>query len=374
MAFLHQFASSAIRHWPVTVIDPDPHSAFSKTWCYWSKPDELQQLQPDFSWTAFQVSGHKAKTTCRLQHYNYHCVAGASFHKLVMKQIESLPNIRFVQEKAEQIVWNPQQNLVEVTLANSQKITAAYCFTSAPGRLRSGNQSDQKPKPFLQQFAGGVVEFDEPVFDTNTLSLMDFEVQQHPGSVHFAYILPHNERRALIEITAFTPALYSDEHFQRAFNQYLDRIGTPGRKTYRLIEPEQGVIPMHIDNYERRLNAHTFTLGTRSGMVKPSTGYAFFAMHEQARYYISALEKGGQIQIYPTVPGRFRFYDALLLNILRCDPHQTIPIFQTLFQKVSADRVLKFLRESSSLPDEVQIFSRLPKKPFLKALWRHVFS
>ena len=56
------------------------------------------------------------------------------------------------------------------------------------------------------------------------LTLMDFKVDQHPGSVHFAYVLPHDANKALIEITAFTPELYSEAHFHKAFIRYVERI------------------------------------------------------------------------------------------------------------------------------------------------------
>ena len=142
--------------------------------------------------------------------------------------------------------------------------------------LRKKLQQDRASSPFLQQFAGGIVAFDKPVFDADTLTLMDFKVDQHPGSVHFAYVLPHDANKALIEITAFTPELYSEAHFHKAFIRYVERIASTKNCGYRLLEPEQGVIPMHIGHHARKLNPHTFTLGTQSGMVKPSTGYAFF--------------------------------------------------------------------------------------------------
>jgi len=375
LAFLHHFASSAIRHWPLTVIDPNPQSAHSKTWCYWSEPGELSQLTPDFSWTDFMVSGATDATICELNRYRYHCVGGASFHRMVMNQLKSLPNVRFIHEKAESISWNPQNTTVEVALSNTEVVSSVYCFTSAPHESPEKLQQDRAYSPFLQQFAGGIVAFDKPVFDADTLTLMDFKVDQHPGSVHFAYVLPHDANKALIEITAFTPELYSEAHFHKAFILYVERIASTKNCGYRLLEPEQGVIPMHIGHHARKLNPHTFTLGTQSGMVKPSTGYAFFAMHQQARFYINELTAGGgTLRAYPAVHGRFRFYDALLLDILRVDPHQTISIFQTLFRNVNTDRVMEFLRESSSLPYEMLMFSKLPKKPFLKALWRHVFS
>jgi lycopene beta-cyclase len=69
-------------------------------------------------------------------------------------------------------------------------------------------------------------------------------------------------------------------------------------------------------------------------------------------------------------PGRFRFYDRLLLSIIKTDTKQFPEVMKRLFHSVPMPQILTFLDEKSTLIQEIQIFCRLPIRLFLTHLWK----
>ena len=51
-----------------------------------------------------------------------------------------------------------------------------------------------------QHFCGVEIKTDNDIFDEKIFNLMDFDCEQKNG-IHFFYVLPFNNRRALIETT-----------------------------------------------------------------------------------------------------------------------------------------------------------------------------
>jgi lycopene beta-cyclase len=73
-------------------------------------------------------------------------------------------------------------------------------------------------------------------------------------------------------------------------------------------------------------------------------------------------------------PRRFRFYDRLLLSIIKSDTTKIPRVMSQLFTSVSMPRILSFLDEKSSIMQEIEIFSQLPIRLFLKHAWKNFFS
>ncbi|HWN88777.1 MAG TPA: hypothetical protein VNM35_06935, partial [Chitinophagaceae bacterium] len=74
----------------------------------------------------------------------------------------------------------------------------------------------------------------------------------------------------------------------------------------------------------------------------------------------------------PRTPGRFHFYDKVLLDVLHNKRVTARDIFTSLFKKNKPQQVLKFLDNESSLKEELKIISTLPTFPFLKAALKQI--
>jgi len=71
---------------------------------------------------------------------------------------------------------------------------------------------------------------------------------------------------------------------------------------------------------------------------------------------------------------RFWFYDLLLLDILHRHNELGSSIFSSLFKKGNPQLIFKFLDEETNLFEEFQVILKCPKVPFIKALFRVLFS
>jgi Brp/Blh family beta-carotene 15,15'-monooxygenase len=207
----------------------------------------------------------------------------------------------------------------------------------------------------LQSFYGWKIETENPVFNQNEFVMMDFSIPQN-GSTQFVYVLPYSDKTALVECTRFGREMIGQDEAEAILNQYI----TPRWGDYKITETETGVIPMSSTGFESKTSEENWILtGGRAGNIKPSTGYSFFKSCKDAER-LSHSEKP------LTAPGRFAFYDRLLLHILGSSPEKGKVIFERLFTNISAKTVLDFLREDVKPGKEVQILGSLPKGIFIK--------
>jgi len=244
-----------------------------------------------------------------------------------------------------------------------------------------------------QHFHGWHIEVDRPVFDPTRVTLMDFDLPQQADGVTFFYVLPYSERSALVECTVFSSQVWEPSRYESYLNHYLlDRFGIDAAQIVHH-SVETGQIPMDTEpgtaqaagaqnkpknmrnSIANNLNTHGYwTIGAEAGAIKPSTGYAFTRIQAMATHLIHTWQTQGTPGSLPSTSSRFRWYDALLLGIIREHPHQVVTIFDRLFRHVPIDRTFRFLDERSSLADEAGIFLRLPKVPFLRQACKNVIS
>jgi lycopene beta-cyclase len=85
---------------------------------------------------------------------------------------------------------------------------------------------------------------------------------------------------------------------------------------------------------------------------------------------VDCLIRKGPLLELPFTPARFRFYDNVLLQLLKEQPLGASEIFSRLFKKNKASRIFKFLDNETSLIEELRLISSLQTLPFLKAALR----
>jgi lycopene beta-cyclase len=207
----------------------------------------------------------------------------------------------------------------------------------------------------------------ESIFDSDACTLMDFGIEQR-GKTQFLYVLPFSGQEALIEVTQFDKEILGLEEGQRLLQEICEMRGWD----VSIIEVECNAIPMSsvFDASERfhAADKRIVPLGVVAGALKPTTGYGFLRMMQHGKSIASALKCN---ELIPTLyrKRRFRFYDDLLLRILQKHPNRGKQIFDQLFQHQSASNVLRFLNEKTNILQEIMIFSKLPKRLFLRTLF-----
>ncbi len=219
-----------------------------------------------------------------------------------------------------------------------------------------------------QRFVGHWVTADRPVFDTSTVTLMDFTGQDAAGPVRFVYVLPVSPTEALVESTLFTRDAADPFDHEAHVAGYVGRRWGLGRDEWRVVDEERGCIPM--TDAPAQPDARWSAAAAVVGTTRPSSGYGFARSNRHSAVVAQHLAAGTMVP--PFVDGwRTRFLDAVFLRFLRDRPEQAAEAFRRLFA-LPGPLVVRFLSERSGPIDELRIVLALQKRPFLVALARTV--
>ena len=348
---------------PIFILDPKPRFEDDRTWCFWdTRPNPFLSLAFHGwrEWEVCDASGRRAVQTSSATAYR--CLQGRDFYDAVLTEICRHPNVTLCLGHAADAVT---QDADGVTVhSGGCAYHADYVFDSRPPVFAPA------PGDFVQRFRGRFVHADRPVFSPTRCTLMDFEVSQAQGP-HFVYVLPFSETQALVEDTYLLPAdapmPTASETAEILENYFAGRYPGAAFATER---EEAGAVPMTTRVFPKR-DRRVFFIGTAGGCTKPSSGYTFARIQEQCRQIADAAGSGTLDSFREQgPPRRFAFFDAVFLQALRDDPQAFPGYFQRLFARVSPEALTRFLSETSTWQDELQVVRGLPPLPFLKAARR----
>jgi lycopene beta-cyclase len=169
-----------------------------------------------------------------------------------------------------------------------------------------------------------------------------------------------------VEYTLFSQDLLKPNEYDRAISEYIEQVLKIPK--YRIESVENGTIPMTDRPFRRKQGERILAIGTKGGIVKPSSGYAFLRMQKDAAEIVRSLETYGDPFRIPSSPWRYRFYDTLMLQVMKNQGDQMKDIFTQLFQNNAIQNVFRFLDEEAPLRENIGILASLPPEPFIKAL------
>jgi len=339
----------------VLVFDSSDKKINDKTYCFWARPQErivldLQELIFK-SWNSVKV----ADRVENLDQMNYYMVESRRLYQEAKSIIAQHANVNFINASIDEVQEVPDKVLLR---SNRGCYLVDRIFDSRPGVI-----DEEIGATVWQSFKGWKIETDAAVFDERTFTLMDFEVPQD-GGTQFVYVLPFSANQAMIELTRFSNELLGDHRAEELLTQYCEAL----EEGYTVVGMEQGTIPMTQDVLVDQSHPRMVSMGGRRGLIKATTGYAFKAMHEDARAVASTFgdQAPSQSRKAPGKFTRFHFYDTLLLILLKFRPSWGKEIFTKLLVSQRASSVFTFLEERSSISWEVNMFAQLP---ILKFLW-----
>ncbi len=350
----------------ILILDKDEKKANDRTWCFWSKKPILFDDIVYRKWKKVTFKSDDVIRTDHLSTYTYHLIRGADFYAHTKKVIKANPNIHW---KTQEISIIRQDEEGPFVIAEGEQYRTHKVFNSC---YRWPDEKEQDPNYnyLFQHFKGWEIETKDAAFDPKGVTLMDFNTPQK-GCARFYYILPFSEKRALVEYTLFSDALLEKEAYERALRNYIEK--QLGIKDYNILAHEFGVIPMTDAPLTPTYGSDIVPIGTPAGAVKPTTGYAFLRIQQQADTIIQQLASGQQPSAQIVAKKRYGFYDTLLLYLLSHHGHLAKSIFTQLFKNNKVERVFTFLNERAVLWQEARIFVFLPIFPFLYAVWMTQF-
>ncbi|NPV87601.1 MAG: Lycopene cyclase [Anaerolineae bacterium] len=348
----------------ILILDLDNKRKNDRTWCFWTNAATGLEEVYYRTWKQMWFYGEGFEKKIPLGDWQYVMLRGIDFYDWMRAHFARCGGVDFVQAEVVRIEDDPLQPRVHTRDGNVYAAKWVFDSRVLPGSV----QVDRKRYHLLQQhFLGWEVETEKQAFDAEALTLFDFRTPQH-GVMRFMYVLPFSPQRALVEYTLFSENLLPQSEYETALKEYLASV--VGVERYRVLDVEQNRIPMTDYPFPRRLGERVWAIGTLGGRVKPSSGYAFWRIWQDARQMADSLRRYGDPTHVHLSPRRYRWFDQVMLNVMYRQGHQTKRAFTALFRNNPPQRIFGFLNEANPWWEDILVLASLPLPPFLGAFLR----
>ena len=343
----------------VLILDKSDKKINDRTWCFWSQHTAEWDAVISKKWKTIRFKSVGFDAEIPLKKYTYSKIEGLDFYNQIFEQLQASKNFQF---RTETYLSHREHNVsVEVQTKNNI-YSAEKLFTSIlpPERLEKQTQF-----PVLQQhFIGWEVETPSSVFEPEIATFMDFDIPQR-GNTRFMYVLPTAKNKALVEYTLFSEKLLPKAEYEVAIQEYLEELGVT---EYTIHSKEQGSIPMTAFPFEQFNSKNILHIGTAGGWTRGSTGYTFTYTLKRTEQLIAFLKTESDLSKF-SIKDRYRWYDAIFLDVLYRKNQMGAQLFTRMFKKNNVDAIFRFLDGESSLKDDLSIILSMPKKEFIKSFF-----
>ncbi len=358
---MHMIRSGKFASKQVLLVEKEGKANNDRTWCFWEKEPGLFQDIVHKEWEEVSFYSEDFRKTFSIDPYRYKMIRGIDFYNYCHSEIEKQPNFTIRREEVGEVFSD--QAGTGVILAKSGVIHAEHVFNSIIFKSPSLKKNTSW---LLQHFKGWMIETPDDRFDAGKATIMDFRTRQQDGP-SFCYLLPVGPRKALVEYTIFSSSLLDASAYDQQLREYIKEVLQ--LKDYTVTDEEFGVIPMTDHQFTPR-KGKVVNIGTAGGQTKGSTGYTFNFIQKQSGKLVK--EFSGE-EVEEEAKWRYRFYDSVLLNVLKHRRFVGDKVFSRLFSGNDVQRIFRFLDNESSISDDLKIIGSLPTIPFLKGALHRMF-
>lgn len=354
----------------VLLVDDGSSDIAEAGWGSWFDRPGLLDAAARYHWDRVHVHAEGRSRQLTLGAYRYRYVRGADLAATVARLIEPAPGFRRLHGHVDAIaaITGSARGGARVVI-DGEPLAARWVFDSVLG------PADRPAADAGLAFRGWHLQTESEVFDSRVMTLFDFRTPR-AGAARFVYVLPFDRRHALVEHTTFAaPATdaATDAVTQReALAEYLATVLRVGE--YRIQREEAGVLPLSTGPVRRR-RKDVLAIGTSAGLLKAGTGYAYGRIQDDSAAIADSLATHGHPFALPGPSVRHQVLDGALLDIVTRRPAELERAFAALFERESAEPVLRFLDERTSVRQETALFTSLPVAGYASAaarrLWRH---
>ena len=344
----------------IALIDPSEKNTNDKTWSFWEAESSHWDNIIHKSWKKAYVKTSNKTINLNLYPYTYKTIRAIDFYEDAKKQLVQYKNIHFILEN---VVTVEETNTV-IVKTNKHIYTASHIFDS-----RVPEEFTKKASNYVtinQHFKGWIIKTDIAAFDENSIIMMDYRLKDGEQTT-FTYVLPFSKTEALVEFTYFTEHVVNETVYDHFIKTYMDTFLKID--AYKIIETEQGHIPMTNFPFEKFNTKHITKIGTGGGWVKGSTGYSFKHTEKKSALIIANL-KANKSPSDGLFKRKYKFYDKVFLKVLKDENHKGEWIFQQFYDKNSVQTMFRFLDEESTFFEELKIMWSLFSWSFIKAFFK----
>lgn len=345
----------------IAIIDKDKKNQNDRTWCFWENGTGYFEDVVKKKWDHIQFYSKSLDKTQSIAPYQYKMISGIDFYSYTIPKINDAQNITFIHDEVLNISELKNGAKVETS---SGTYTAKTIFKSYP----SIPKIDPNEHIYVDQhFKGFFIETDEPSFDPEVATFMDFRIEQE-GDARFLYVLPETSTKALVEVALFSNQLLSQDNYTKILVDYIRNFLKI--KNYKILDKEFGIIPMTSYPFSNHNTDHIFHIGTGGGIVKSSSGFAFKRIQKHSNQLIDCIKSNKPLaESYKGLHGRHLLYDKVMLHAMLHNGASGEEIFTKLFEKKSAQQIFKFLDQETSHLEDISIFRAPPMWPFTKSFF-----
>ncbi len=350
------------------IIDQDSKKQDDRTWSYWTQnADQLPDIACQ-SWDKIMVYGREGEQHFDIAPYKYYTVRGKDFYDYAKAQLAPDDRFTFLTDRI--LSLEEGEGIVHTEQAGAHQgewVFKSYFRVEELPKLDSYNT-------LYQQFKGQIIETEEPCFDPETATFMDFRAKNPGEGMRFNYVLPFSTTKAMVEYTAFSPDLLPEATYDLHLEWYLKKV--LGIKKYSVSKSEFDVIPMTDYPFRHEAEGRVVQIGTIAGFVKSSTGYCFTRTFEKLDRLAEDLRKGKDPrQSVLASPQHFRLFDSVLLDIMCNDRVPADLIFTNLYSKIPTPLLFRFLDEKANPLDILRVMWACPsKEQFIGSMTRQVLN
>jgi len=344
----------------ILLVDARAVHVRDRTWCYWSVLDHPFHAAVRQSWHRWAVVTAHDRVERGSRTIAYRCIPADAFYDMALERVERSPNVSVVRGVSVDGFRDATGGVIALT--DDGELSGRLAFDSRP-------PDPIAPLPgethWVQHFVGLEIETVEPAFDPSVATLMDFRVPEG-DYVRFMYVLPFDERTALIEDTFFGGDSRPESEYVDSIDAHLrERLGV---ESWREVHREKGAIPMSTLPPPIPDVSRVTDIGVRAGLARASTGYAFLAIQRHSKRLARHIVDAGPERPVPRArpySRAVRFLDRVFLAYLERRPAEAPGMFVRMFEGVDPERLARFLFDGGSATDRLALMRSLPAGPLL---------
>jgi len=344
----------------ILLIEPDEKQGNDRTWSYWEEGQGRWDHLVWKSWSAAEVHAEGFDALIPLAPYRYKSIRSADFYRHAQAKLRSSGRFHFVRDTVETVIGSDADVLIQTRAGDTYIANTAFDSRIDPAFF--GEQPGYSK--VWQHFLGWEVESDSDVFDPENFTMMDFRLR-YKDTCSFMYILPQDERCALVEFTFFSPDLVDRSVYEQMLKEYLMKY-FPGA-IFRRTGEEFGVIPMSDYPFHKHGSENIIKIGTAGSWAKPATGYSFKNTERCIDRLIDNLHLGVH-SAQGLISKKHRIYDTLFLDLLHHQNEIGPALFGRMYSRNPIARIFRFLDDRSTLADDLRIMWTFDALPFMKVI------
>ena len=331
------------------VVEPRTSFERDRTWCFWQSLPQSFDVPVRHRWSKFLVGRGSKKSIFKARDFSYSCTFADDYYAAKLSKLNASQSGTLMLGESAISTRFSDKVVVET---DKRILKSELLFDSKPPRFRSGG--------LLQDFYGMHVRLDRDVFDSDCITLMDFHLDSLVGDgFHFFYVLPFSRKEALVESVCIGPSRLSPEKHDHLIRQYLTEVYAVHR--FETLYTEVNCLPMHAVQVVAE-DSRCVNIGTRGGLMRTSTGYAFAAIQRCAVEIAQSLKVGNHPHHRSSPSPRASLLDDILLEHLARRPSDGPLLLSSLFFYADSDVVIRFLCDRANLLDMSTIVAAMPRK------------